>query len=257
MQEYKSLRYVAADGQITITVDRPPLNVLDIATMVELESAIAFAAADETAKVLVLTGAGEKVFSAGVDVLDHTPDKVDRMIETFHALLKRLMDFPLPTVAVVNGSAMGGGCELMLGCDMVVGIEGCKIGQPEIKLGVFPTIAVILMAKRLPLTKAMELLLGGGLIGAEEAKALGIFNQVYPRASFAADSQAFVDQFRTLSRVALQHTKRAIREGYSKPFDEAMVSLEHLYLKELMVTADAHEGIAAFIEKRKPVWANK
>jgi cyclohexa-1,5-dienecarbonyl-CoA hydratase len=152
---------------------------------------------------------------------------------------------------------MGGGCELAIACDMVVATEETKLGQPEIKLGVFPPIAAILMPKTMPLPKAMELLLGGGLIGAQEALSLGMLNKVFPRATFAQDARAFVDQFLSLSRVALVYTKRAIREASGKPFFEALFNVEQIYLKELMSTADAIEGLNAFMEKRKPVWTNK
>ena len=166
MPEFKFLNYTVADALATITINRPPHNVLDIATMEELNRALDIAAREESAKLLMITAAGEKVFSAGVDVMDHTPDKVVQMIDVFHGILKRLMVYPLPTVAALNGSAMGGGCELALACDMAVATEDTRIGQPEIKLGVFPPIAAILMPRIMPLPKVMELLLGGGLITA-------------------------------------------------------------------------------------------
>ncbi len=254
--QYQHLHYGLEDGLITITIDRPPYNVLDIALMEELNRALDEAAKEESAKVLMITAAGEKVFSAGVDVMDHTPDKVVQMIDVFHGILKRLMVFPLPTVAALNGSAMGGGCELAIACDMVVAAEGTKLGQPEIKLGVFPPIAAILMPRIVSLPKVMELLLGGGLIDAAEAERLGMVNRVVPRASFQADARAFVGQFLQLSRVALIYTKRAIREASGKPFFEALFTVEQIYLKELMATDDAVEGLNAFMEKRKPVWRN-
>ena len=147
MEDFKFLQYSVADALATITINRPPHNVLDIALMEELNRALDIAAQEESAKLLMITAAGEKVFSAGVDVMDHTPDKVVQMIDVFHGILKRLMVFPLPTVAALNGSAMGGGCELALACDMAVATEETKIGQPEIKLGVFPPIAAILMPR--------------------------------------------------------------------------------------------------------------
>jgi len=257
MPDFKFLETTSADGLVTLTINRPPYNVLDIALMEELNIALDVAAREGSAKVLMLTAKGEKVFSAGVDVLDHTPDKVDKMIEVFHGIIQRLMSFPLPTVAALNGSALGGGCELAIACDMAVATDDAKLGQPEIKLGVFPPIAAILMPKTMPLPKAMELLLGGGLIGAREALSLGLLNKVFPRASFVQDTRVFVDQFLSLSRVALMHTKRAIRVASGKPFSEALPVVEQIYLKELMATSDAMEGLNAFIEKRKPVWANK
>ncbi len=257
MSEFKFLEYTCADSLVTIAINRPPYNVLDIALMEELNRALDQAAKEDSAKVLMITAKGEKVFSAGVDVLDHTPDKVEQMIEVFHGIVKRLMFFPLPTVAALNGSAMGGGCELAIACDMAVATDDAKLGQPEIKLGVFPPIAAILMPKTMPLPKVMELLLGGGLIGAQEALNLGLLNKVFPRATFAQDTRVFVDQFLSLSRVALMYTKRAIRVAAGKPFQEALPAVEQIYLKELMSTADAVEGLNAFIEKRKPVWTNK
>lgn len=257
MAKYKFLETTCADGLVTLAIDKPPYNVLDIALMEELHRALDAAAREDSARLLLLTAKGEKVFSAGVDVLDHTPDKVERMIEVFHGIIQRLMSFPLPTVAALNGSALGGGCELALACDMAVATEDAKIGQPEIKLGVFPPIAAILLPQRIPLPKVMELLLSGGLIGAQEALKLGLLNKVFPRASFTQDTRVFVDQFLSLSRVALMHTKRAIQAASGKPFHEALFSVEEIYLKELMATADAVEGLNAFIEKRKPVWRNK
>jgi cyclohexa-1,5-dienecarbonyl-CoA hydratase len=254
--QYQYLSYTLDEGLITIRIDRPPYNVLDIGLMEELNRALDEAAKEEAAKVLMITAAGEKVFSAGVDVMDHTPDKVVQMIDVFHGILKRLMVFPLPTVAALNGSAMGGGCELAIACDMVVASEGTKIGQPEIKLGVFPPIAAILMPRIVALPKVMELLLGGALVDANEAERLGMLNRVFPRESFEADTRAFVAQFLSLSRVALIYTKRAIREAAGKPFFEALFTVEQIYLKELMATADAVEGLNAFMEKRKPVWRN-
>jgi len=257
MAEFKFVRYDYADRLVTLTIDRPPQNVLDIVLMEELNRALDQASREQSAKVLMITGAGEKVFSAGVDVMDHTPDKVVQMIEVFHGILKRLMVFPLPTVAALNGSAFGGGCELTIACDMVVAVEGAKLGQPEIKLGVFPPIAAILMPRILPLPKVMEMLLGGNPIEAREALELGMVNRVFPRATFAHDCRQFLEQFLSLSRVALLYTKKAVRDATGKPFFEALFTVEQIYLKELMATCDAVEGLNSFMAKRKPVWQNK
>lgn len=257
MAEPNHVAYSIEGGLITLTIDRPPHNVLDIALMHELNAALDRAALEAGAKVLMITGARGKVFSAGVDVMDHTCEKVVSMIEVFHGILKRLMAFPLPTVAAVNGSAFGGGCELAIACDMVVAVEGARLGQPEIKLGVFPPIAAILMPRILPLPRVMEMLLGGNPIEAREALALGMVNRVFARESFAQDCRAFLEQFLSLSRVALLYTKKAVREAAGKPFYEALFTVEQIYLKELMATHDAIEGLNSFMEKRKPVWQDR
>lgn len=257
MSQASFLGYRAADGLITIEIDRPPHNVLDIALMAALDQAIETASMDPTARVLMITASGDRQFSAGVDVLDHTPDKVTQMIDTFHGLLKRIVTHPLPTIAALNGSAMGGGCEVALACDMVLAKAGTRIGQPEIRLGVFAPVAAILLPKLVPANKAMELLLGGGLITVEEAHSMGLVNHVYPENTFHADCQSFAAQFLSLSRAALACSKRAIREASGKPFMEALASLEKIYLNDLMATNDAIEGLNSFMEKRKPIWLHR
>jgi len=257
MSQYRFVQYENSGGLVTIRINRPPYNVLDIATMEEMNAALDRAAKEPDARLLLITGVGEKAFSSGVDVMDHTKDKVERMIEVFHAIFRRLHSIPIPTVAAVNGAALGGGCELAIACDMVVAAKGAKIGQPEIKLGVFPPIAAILMPRILPMTRVMEFLLGGAAIDAEEAHRLGLVNHVLAKETFAADTAKFLEQFLALSKAALIHTKRAIRDAAARPFHEALVHVEQLYLKELMATEDATEGLNAFIEKRKPVWKNQ
>jgi cyclohexa-1,5-dienecarbonyl-CoA hydratase len=160
----------------------------------------------------------------------------------------------MPTLAAVNGAALGGGMELAIGCDMVLAASGAKFGQPEIKLAVFPPIAAVLLPRLVPPARAMELLLGGDNINADEALRIGLVNRVLSKENFAAELKAFVDPYLTLSRAALLSTRKAIRAASDKPFNAALDAAEEIYLKELMATADAKEGLAAFLEKRKPVW---
>lgn len=257
MSGFKFLHYERTGDLIRIAINRPPFNVLDIATMAEMNLALDRALEEQGAKALMLTGVGEKAFSAGVDVADHTKDKVSAMIETFHGNIKRVLAMPIPTVAAINGAALGGGCEFAIACDMVVAAEGAKLGQPEIKLGVFPPIAAILMPRIAPTPRAMELVLGGGIIDAREAHAIGLVNKVYPRETFVADTAKFLEQFLSLSRAALVYAKHAMREAAGRPFHEALHHVEQIYLKDMMATEDATEGLNAFMEKRKPVWKNR
>ena len=257
MSGFKFLHYERTGDLIRIAINRPPFNVLDIATMAEMNLALDRALDEQGAKALMLTGVGEKAFSAGVDVADHTKDKVSAMIETFHGNVKRVLAMPIPTVAAINGAALGGGCELAIACDMVVAAEGAKLGQPEIKLGVFPPIAAILMPRIAPTPRAMELVLGGGIIDAREAHAIGLVNKVYPRETFVADTAKFLEQFLSLSRAALVYAKHAMREAAGRPFHEALHHVEQIYLEDMMATEDATEGLNAFMEKRKPVWKNR
>lgn len=257
MTKYKYITYAVADGLATLTLSKPPFNVLDIDMMVEINTALDGVVSDKSARLLLITAAGEKAFSAGVEVADHTPDKVDRMIEVFHGIFRRLQQVPVPVIGALNGVALGGGCELALGCDMIVAASHAKLGQPEIKLGVFPPIAAILLPRMLPPTKAAELLLGGGSIDANEACRLGLVNRVIPKEEFAEGCAAFVSQFLGLSRPALVYAKKAMRAAAGKPFSDALSAGEAIYLNELMPTADASEGLNSFLQKRPPVWQHK
>lgn len=256
MAAYQNITYGVDQGLATLTINRPPYNVLDIPTMEEINAALDVCRADDQVRLLLVTGAGEKAFSAGVEVADHTPDKVDRMIDVFHGIFHRLQAMPVPTVAAVNGVALGGGMELAIGCDMRVAVAGAKFGQPEIQLAVFPPVAAVLLPRLVAPARAMEMLLGGRSITAEEALAIGLINRVIARDTFSRDVQAFVTSFLGLSRAALVATRRAIREVAGKPFREALDVAEKIYLNELMGTDDAKEGLASFLEKRKPVWRN-
>lgn len=255
-QQFQLIQYGVVDGLATLAINRPPFNVLDIPTMGEINDALDACVKNESVKLLVITGVGEKAFSAGVEVADHTPDKVDQMIEVFHGIFRRLQKMPMPTIAAVNGAALGGGMELAIGCDMIVAAAGAKFGQPEIKLAVFPPVAAVLLPRLVAPARAMEILLGGENFSAEEGKAMGLVNRVFPRESFRADVQDFLAPYLQLSRVALLSTRRAIREASGQSFSAALDTAERIYLKELMMTDDAKEGLAAFLEKRKPVWRN-
>jgi cyclohexa-1,5-dienecarbonyl-CoA hydratase len=257
MTNYKFIGYRSDNGLIAITINKPPYNVLDIPLIEELNAALDAAAADTSAKAVLITGSGEKAFSAGVEVADHTPDKVDRMIEVFGDTFRRLDRIPVPTVAALNGVALGGGCELAIGCDMIVAASHAKIGQPEIKLGVFPPVAAALLPKLIAPGKAYELILGGENLTADEALKWGLVNKVWPKEELAAGVQTYLAQFLGLSRVALVLAKKALRAAQGRPFFDGLARAEEIYLKELMATEDAKEGLASFMEKRKPVWKNK
>jgi cyclohexa-1,5-dienecarbonyl-CoA hydratase len=257
MNPYKFITYSSDNGLVAITINRPPYNVLDIASMEEINAALHRAAADTTARVVLITGSGDKAFSAGVEVADHTPEKVDRMIEVFGDLFRGLEEVPVPTVAALNGVALGGGCELAIGCDMVIAAAHAKIGQPEIKLGVFPPVAAVLMPRLIAPGKAHELILGGENLTAEEALQCGLIVRVIPKEEFATGTQAYVARFLGLSRAALVLTKKAMRAAQGRSFMDGLARADEIYLKELMATADAREGLAAYMDKRKPVWQNK
>ena len=243
------------NGASTLTLNRAPLNVLDIATLNQLESTLIELSRDENIRVLILRAEG-KMFSAGVDVADHTPDKVGEMIPLFDRVCRLLANFPCPTLAVVHGHALGGGCELVLCCDLAVMAETSKIGQPEIQLAAFAPIAAMRLPLMVGYRAAADMLLTGRTLTADEALRVGFVNAVVPADGLEQWVQEKTTQFAGLSRVALTMTKRALQFGFGN-WDASASELERLYLEELMKTEDAHEGLAAFMEKRAAVWKHK
>lgn len=252
---YELLKVAAQGGVSRITLNRPPLNVLNIAMMGELAAALQ-AAAEEPTSVILLEAEG-RAFSAGVDVADHKPDRVAEMVAAFDRIFNVLGGINKPVVAAVNGAALGGGCEIVLACDLVVASEKAKFGQPEIAVGVFPPLAAYLLPRLVGYIPAMELLLGGETVDAARAYALGLVNKVVPAESFAAEVEAFLAKFVDKSPVVLALTKKAVRVGLNKDFGTALAAIDRIYLEELMSTADAVEGLNAFLEKRKPVWQGR
>ncbi len=253
---YDDIRLDIDAGVATLTFDKPPLNVLDIAMMKEINQALQELESDPALKVLVIKAEG-KAFSAGVDISDHTADKVEEMIRTFHEIFHHMSHIHAPIVAVVDGAALGGGCEVVLFSDIVLASERSKFGQPEIQVGVFPPVAAVMLPQLTGRQKALELVLTGAVIKANEAHRIGIVNQVFPVEGFDEAVQGYLAQMEGLSAPVLQLTKRAVVESMGKPFTDAMRIVEDLYLGELMETEDANEGLAAFMEKRKPVWKDR
>lgn len=238
-----------------ITLSDPPLNILDITMLEELREAIARVAPDRHA--LIIDAAGEKAFSAGASVQDHLGDRVATMLEHFHDCFRMLANVDIVTVALVRGVALGGGCELALACDFVLASDRAKFGQPEINLGVFPPVAAYQLSRQLPPRKGFELLLTGDAIDAATAERLGLVNAVFPVAEFDARAEEWLQRLYKQSASSLRFAKRAFRIAQNADFNERLGDVERLYLDELMETADANEGLNAFMEKRKPVWSGK
>ena len=256
MADYENIRLEREGGVATLTLDKPPLNVLDIAMMEEMNEALKGLEEDQTLKALVIR-ADNKAFSAGVDISDHTEDKVDEMIRVFHDIFHHMRAIRAPIIAAVKGAALGGGCEVAISCDIVLASEKAKFGQPEIQVGVFPPIAAVVLPHLTGRQKALELVLTGDIIRAEEAHRIGIVNHVYPFDEFDERVDEFVQKLAGLSAPVLQMTKCSVVESMGQPFDEAVTIVERLYLDELMETEDAHEGLAAFLDKRKPEWKDR
>jgi len=254
--QYRSILCAVENGVARISLNLPPLNIIDIPMLGEIQGAITRVQSEQDVKVLVFDHQG-KAFSAGVSIRDHTPDKVSEMIEKFHGMFRLLHSLAVPTVALVDGMALGGGCELAIFCDMVVASERATFGQPEIKVGVFPPVAAVVFTQLVGRNRALELLLTGDVIDAAEAKAAGLINKVFPTEGFRQKADAFIGKFTFLSAPVLKLTKRAVDRALNADVIEGLAAAEKLYLGELMQTEDAREGLNAYLEKRKPIWKNR
>ncbi len=254
--DFKNISLGVKGNVARLALNRPPVNVLNIEMMREMNAALEQVQGTPGLRALVFTAEG-KFFSAGVDVAEHTKDKVREMIAVFHGIFENLNRLSVPTLAFVQGPALGGGCELALYCDIVLASEKAKFGQPEIKVGVFPPIAAFLLPNDMPLKFAAEILMTGDTYSAADMKAMGVVNRVFAEAMFAADCESFLEKITANSSVVLELTKQAMRAGHGRPYGKAMPDIERLYLEKLMAAEDASEGLTAFMEKRKPAWKDK
>ncbi len=256
MSEHQFIKVSDGAGVYRITLSREPLNILNIAMMEEICGVLEGLQERTDLKVVVFDAEG-KAFSAGVDVSEHMGDMAEKMIDVFHRMFRLLNDAGVTSVAVVDGSALGGGCELATFCDIVIASDSSKFGQPEIQVGVLPPIACIVWPKIMGRKKALELLLGGAVFGADEACSLGLVNKVVPADAVREEADKLVGILSGLSAPVLKYTRRAANKDYEDQFGKQLKKVEKLYLEGLMKTADANEGLKAFLEKRKPEWKNE
>jgi cyclohexa-1,5-dienecarbonyl-CoA hydratase len=256
VEKFRYIKFEKDEHVAKITLNRPPLNVMNIGMMKEINIAIEALKHDIKLKVLIFGGEG-KAFCAGVDVADHTREKAEEMIHVFHKIFFNLTRIKAPTIALVNGAALGGGCELATFCDIVLASEKSKFGQPEIKVGVLAPIAAVIFPWYMNMRKTMELLLTGETFSAKKAKEYGLVNAVFPDEKFEEETKEFIDKITDNSSVVLQLTKMAVDEAFGENYHTGVAQVENIYLNKLMNTHDANEGLKAFLQKRKPIWKNE
>ncbi|MSO74132.1 MAG: enoyl-CoA hydratase/isomerase family protein [Alphaproteobacteria bacterium] len=245
----------AKDGIGLLTINRPKtLNALDVPTLLALEGVLGQLEADRAVKVIIITGAGERAFVAGGDIADLNSrrglEHYEEFAEIIHRVFRRVEACDKPTIAAVNGWALGGGAELMLCTDIRLFSDNAKIGVPEITLGLFPGAGGSQrLIRQIPLCRAKEMMFTGDWISAEEAVALGLANRVVPQAKLMDEVMALAKRIADKSPLVLKLLKRAVRDGLEMPLQSAL-AYEQAVIGLVLDSDDAHEGCSAFLEKR-------
>lgn len=254
---YQNIRFRIDDRVGRITFARPPLNVFNIEMMREIGVALGECAQRELVAIVFDADKSCRSFSAGVAIEEHVQDTIFQMLDSFHSIFRLLEQLSKPTIALVDGAALGGGCELVAACDIVIASDRSRFGQPEIKLGVFPPVGAVLLPLVIGEKRARELILTGEIIDAVEAGRLGLCNHVVPSAHLEPKLLEVLAKLRELSGTSLGFARQALDLGRGRSIESALTEQENIYLHELMKTEDANEGIKAFMEKRKPVWRHR
>jgi cyclohexa-1,5-dienecarbonyl-CoA hydratase len=254
---FQHINFRTEDRVARITFARPPLNVFNIEMMREIGKALGECAQRELVAIVFDADKDCRAFSAGVAVEEHVQETIFQMLDAFHSIFRSLEQLGKPTIALVDGAALGGGCELVAACDIVIASDRSRFGQPEIKLGVFPPVAAVLLPLVIGEKRARELILTGEIIDALEAGRLGLCNHVVPGVHLEQKLLEVLAKLRELSGTSVGFARQSLDLGRGRSIDAALNEQENIYLHELMKTQDANEGVKAFMEKRKPVWRNR
>jgi enoyl-CoA hydratase/carnithine racemase len=258
-EDFKFIRWDVGGVVGHLTMDRPKQNIMNIEMLREMAKAIEGINTREDIRLILLDSAPEceGYFSLGVGAEGYTAQVVFQMMDAFHNVFRAMIEISKPVLAVVDGVASGAGAELAAFCDLVIATENAQFRQPEIKLGVFPPLGAVVYPRVIGPRRAMELLLTGDAINAQQALQMGLVNRVVPRESLKETVDALVKRISEQSGPVLKLLKQVIFEGTWLPFTEALKKAQDIYLNQLFELEDSQEGLRALVEKRKPVWKNK
>ncbi len=245
-------------GEVSeIVLGPPPANIISSEMMEEISKQLEEDVKDPHKKLIIFTGSG-KHFSFGASVEEHKAERVGDMLPKFHAFIGEVIGCPIPTLAAVNGLCLGGGFELVLACDLVFADDAAQFAVPEIQLGVLPPVASVLLPFKCGTNLASEVILTGERFSAKALYGQGLVNKVMASGSLTDSVSAFFEkQIHPKSASSLRITKAASSMVVAEQYKSFIGRLESLYLKDLMSTADAVEGIEAFLAKRPAEWKDR
>ncbi len=254
--ELKFIQFEITGSVARITLNNPPHNVLNVPMMTEMAQCIESLNGRGDVKAILLQS-GQRTFSAGISLEDSKPDRVFQTLEAFNRVFTAIREISKPFIVVVNGPAIGAGSELVAFGDMVIATPGAKFAQPEVKLGVFPPFAAVMLPQVIGPKKTYELILTGEALSAEDALRLGFVNKVVPEGKLQEAVATILAKVGEFSGPVLEVAKKVIGGSMGLPLEQAMKKSQDIYLNELMTLQDVQEGLRAVLEKRKPVWKNK
>ena len=238
---------------VKITLSKPSLNILDVDDLNCLSEILKELNNQEKLKLIIIDS-DQKVFSAGVNISDHSKDKITELLLAFHNVFYQLIDLKIPTLASVKSGCYGGGCELALFCDFVIASDKAVFSLPEIKIGCYPPVAVAVLPSLINNKKALEMILTGNKFSAEEALNFGLINYLFEENEFDKKLEEFVSSITRNSSSVIKTTLNAFKKINQKDIKEKLYLSEKIYLEELINLEDSQEGIRSFLEKRNPVW---
>jgi enoyl-CoA hydratase len=252
--DFLNLLIAKHDAVAVVTVNRPDkLNALNVQTLGELEQAFAHLATAADVRGVIVTGSGEKAFVAGADIAElatQTPVQGKLIARRGQAIFDSIENLGKPVIAAVNGFALGGGCELAMACHLRLASENARLGTPEVKLGLMCGYAgTQRLARLVGKGRALEILLSGEMVDAQEAFRIGLVNRVVPRDKLLAEAEGLLRKMLANAPLALRHTLEAVNSGLQLPFEQAE-ELEASLFGLLCSTEDMREGTQAFLEKR-------
>ncbi len=253
---YKTIKLELRKDVAYLTLSSPPLNVLSGAMMDEITAALGVVASDRTLKALAVTAEG-KAFSAGADVGEHKPEAAPEMIGAFSRMFRAFGALEVPVVMAVDGAALGAGFELVMMADVLIASERATFGQPEILLGFFAPVGVAWLPALVGQARALEITCSGRSYPAEQMRAWGLVSRVVSSETLEEELEKTLKDFRKASPLVMRLNVRMVKRLAGRPFEEARLEAEKVFLEELMATEDVQEGIASFFEKRRPEWKNR